>query len=318
MQRLLGVAALVAMTMSGAQAQTFPTKPIHLVSAYASGGPTEFLSRTVGEKAALRLGQPVLVEARPGANERIATEYLVRQPADGYTILLVAVPHATNPSLFTLTYDTQKEMTGLIQLVSNTPMITTNPESPYRTMADVIKAAKAAPGELTYGSPGNATGPHLLMEMIGLVTDTQMRHVPFKGDAPALTELLGNRISVSANAMISGINYVKSGRLRALGVSSRERSPILPDVPTLVEQGMTDSVVNGWFGLVMRSATPRPIINRLNADFDAALKLPEVREKILANGLTPVGGTPEQFTALIRDDTARWAKVIKTRGIKAE
>jgi tripartite-type tricarboxylate transporter receptor subunit TctC len=304
--------------MAGAQAQTFPAKPIHLVSAYASGGPTEFLSRTVGEKAALRLGQPVLVEARPGANERIATEYLVRQPADGYTLLLVAVPHATNPSLFTLTYDTQKEMTGLIQLVSNTPMITTNPESPYRTMADVIKAAKAAPGELTYGSPGNATGPHLLMEMIGLVTDTQMRHVPFKGDAPALTELLGNRISVSANAMISGINYVRSGRLRALGVSSRERSPILPDVPTLVEQGMTDSVVNGWFGLVVRSATPRPIINRLNADFDAALKLPEVRDKILANGLTPVGGTPEQFTALIRDDTARWAKVIKTRGIKAQ
>ena len=156
------------------------------------------------------------------------------------------------------------------------------------------------------------------MELIGLLSDTQMRHVPFKGDAPALTELLGNRISVSANAMISGVNYVKSGRLRALGVSSRERSPVLPDVPTLIEQGITDVVVSGWFGLIVRSATPRPIITRLNADFDAAIKLPEVSEKLVAAGLTPVGGSAERFTALAREETERWAKVIKSRGIKAE
>lgn len=316
LRNVLCIAALIAST--GASAQTFPTKPVRIVLAYASGGPTEFLARTVGEKASARLGQPILVEARPGANERIATEYVARLPADGYTLLLVATPHSTNPSLFTLPYDTQKTFTGLIQLADIFPMITVHPDSPLRDMRDLVNAAKAKPGEITYGSPGTATSPHLLMELLGLLTGTNMRHIPFKGDAAALTELLGNRLSASSNAISSGMPHVKAGRLRALGTSGRERSPQLPDVPTLYEQGFADAVVTGWFGLVVHAQTPRPIITRLNAEFDAALGLPEVREKISAVGLIPAGGSADKFTAHIRAETERWAKVVKSRGIKVE
>ena len=303
---------------SPATAQSFPSKPVRIVSAYASGGPTEFLARTLGEKVSARLGQPILVEARPGANERVATEYVLRTPADGYTILLCATPHAINPLLFEMTYDSQKDMTGLIYLTEITPIITTHPDSPIKNIGDLVRAVQAKPGELTYGSPGTATVTQLLVELIGLITDTQMRHIPFKGDAPALTELLGNRLSASVNSATAALPYIKAGRLRALGISSRERSPLLPDVPTIYEQGYPDVVVTGWFGLVVRAQTPRPVIERLNAEFDLALNMPDVREKLIAAGMRPVGGPPEKFTTHIRSETERWAKVIKSRGIKVE
>jgi tripartite-type tricarboxylate transporter receptor subunit TctC len=315
---LLAGATLAALAFSPAHAQTFPSKPIRIVSAYAAGGPTELLSRTVGEPAAARLGQPVLPEARPGANERIATEYVLRTPADGYTVLLIATPHATNPSLFELKYDTRRDFTGLIHLVNILPMITTHPDSGIRTLGDLVKLAKAKPGSVTYGSPGNATGPHLLMELIGLITDTQMQHVPYKGDAPALTELLGGRLSASSNAMSSSMPYVKAGRLRALAIAGKERSPLLPDAPTIVEAGYPEAAVTGWFGLVVRSDTPRDIVARLNTDFDAALRQPDVREKLAGVGMIPAGGSPEAFTSHIHAEIDRWARVIKTRGIKAE
>ena len=308
--------ALIAAT--GAFAQAYPTKPVRIVLAYASGGPTEFLARAVGEKASQRLGQPVLVEPRPGANERVATEYVSKLPPDGYTLLLIATPHSTNPSLFELPYDTPKTFTGVIHLSDIYPLITVHPDSPLRDVRDMVSAAKLKPDDLTYGSPGTATGNHLMMELLGLVTGTSMRHIPFKGDAPALTELLGNRLSVSTNALSSGLPYIKAGRLRALGTSGGERSPQMPDVPTLREQGFVDFVVTGWFGIVAHAQTPRPIINRLNAELDAALGAPEVREKIAAAGMIPAGGSAEKFTAHIRSENERWAKVIKARGIKVE
>ena len=278
--RIAVPAAMPLLAATAANAQSYPVKPVGIVTAYAAGGPTEFLARTVGEKVAARLGQPILVEARPGANERVATEHVVRSPADGYTLLLAASPHAINPALFQMTYDVRTDMIGLIHLTDILPLITAHPDSPLRSATDMIAAARARPDELTYGSPGNATGNHLLMELLGMITDTRMRHIPFKGDAPALTELLGGRLSVSTNAISSGLPHVKAGRLRALGVSSRERSAVLPDVPTLIEQGFSDAVVTGWFGLMMHAQTPRPIVSRLNTEFDAALALPDVREQI--------------------------------------
>ena len=301
-----------------ATAQTFPSKPIHIVSAYASGGPTELLARTVGDRASPRLGQPILVEARPGANERIASEYVLRSPADGYTLLLVATPHATNPGLFEMTYDTRRDLTGLLHLADILPLITTHPDSPLHSLNDLVKAARAQPGALTYGSPGNATAPHLLLELIGLITDIRMQHVPYKGDAPALTELLGKRLDVSSNAMTSSMPYVKAGRLRGLAISSRERSPLLPNVATVREQGYPDAVVSGWFGLIVRTQTPLEVIARLNADLDWALKQVDVQEKLSAVGLVPVGGSTEEFTNHIHAEMDRWMQVIRTRGIKAQ
>jgi tripartite-type tricarboxylate transporter receptor subunit TctC len=310
--------AVLFFAATAAFGQSFPSKPVRIVLAYAAGGPTDFLARTVGEKVSARVGQPVLVEARPGANERVATEHVLRSPADGYTVLLVAPPHATNPSLFQMSYDAQKEMTGLIHLINIPPMITTHPASGLQNFNDLVKAAKAKPGEMTYGTPGNATSNHLMMELLGLIADVRMQHIPFKGDSPAITELLGGRLTVSANTVTAGIQHVKAGRLRAIGIASRERSPLLPEVPTLHEQGFPEAVVTTWFGLVIHGQTPREHIHKLNAEFDAALQMPDVREKIMAVGMLPVGGPPEQFSAHIRAEAERWGRVVKTRGIKAE
>jgi tripartite-type tricarboxylate transporter receptor subunit TctC len=308
----------VALAAVPAAAQPFPSKPVRIVLAYAAGGPTDFLARTVGEKVSTRIGQPVLVEARPGANERVATEHLLRSPADGYTVVLVAPPHAINPSLFQMNYDAAKETTGVIHLVNLPPLITTHPEYGLNDFNDLVKAAKAKPGELTFGTPGNATSNHLMMELLGLIADIKMQHIPFKGDAPAITELLGKRLTVSANTITAGIQHVKAGRLRAIGIASRERSPLLPEVPTLYEQGYPDAVVTTWFGLIAHAQTPREAIQRLNAEFDAALQMPDVREKLTNVGMIPVGGSAEQFTSHIRAEAGRWAKVVKTRGISAQ
>lgn len=317
MKRCVLLVAWIVLSLPAA-AQTFPSKPIRIVLAYSAGGPTDFLARTVGERVSARVGQPVLVEARPGANERVATEHLLRSPADGYTVLLIAPPHAINPSLFKMNYDAAKETTGLIHLVNLPPLITTHPGSGLKDFRDLVKMAKAKPGEVSYGSPGNATSNHLMMELLGLIADIKMQHIPFKGDAPAITELLGGRLTVSANTITAGIAHVKAGRLRAIGIASRERSALLPDVPTLYEQGFPEAVVTTWFGLIIHAQTPREIVHRLNAEFDAALKTPEVREKIGAVGMMPVGGTAEQFTAHIRAEAERWGRVVKTRGIRAE
>jgi tripartite-type tricarboxylate transporter receptor subunit TctC len=288
------------------------------VLAYTGGGPTDFLARLVSDSVSKRLGQPVLIEPKPGANERVATAHLIASPADGYTAVLVAPPHATNPSLFQLAYDTPRETTGLIHLVNIAPVLTTYPDSGLNNFNDLVKLARAKPGEVTFGSAGNATSTHLTVELLGLLAGVQLQHVPYKGDAPAITELLGKRIHASSNTITAGLPHIKAGRLKALGISSRERSPLLPEVPTFIEQGYPEAEITTWFGLIVHAATPKEIVDKLNAEFNHSLQLPEVRERLAQVGMTPVGGSPEQFTAHIRRETERWAKVIQTRGIKVE
>lgn len=315
---LLCLCATLSISTARAQAPAFPSKPIRVVLPYTAGGPVDFLARTVGERVSARTGQPVLVEARPGANERVATAHVLASPADGYTILLVAVPHSTNPSLFQMPYDTRKDITGLIHLVNIPPVLTANPASGLKDFNDLVKLAKAKPGEVTFGSAGNATSTHLTVELLGLIAGVSLQHVPFKGDAPSITELLAGRITASSNTITAGLPHVKAGRLRALGIASRERSPLLPDVPTFVEQGYPDAVITTWFGMVVHAGTPPDLVAKLNAEFNAALQVPEVRERLGATGMVPVGGTAEQFTTHIRNEMARWDRVIKTRGIKVE
>lgn len=318
---LLACSTAAALAWAGtpqAQPAAFPSKPIRIVLAYTGGGPTEFLARLVGEPVSRRLGQPVLVEPRPGANERVATAHLVASAPDGHTLLLVAPPHATNPSLFQMPYDSAKDTTGLIHLTNIPPVLTTHPESGLQSFADLVKLAKAKPGEVTFGSAGNATSTHLTVELLAILAGIQLQHIPFKGDAPALTDLLGKRIQASSNTITAGLPHVRAGRLRALGISSRERSPLLPEVPTFIEQGYPEAEITTWFGLIVHAGTPRELVSRLNAEFNAALELPEVRERLLQTGMTPVGGTAEQFAAHIRRETDRWGRVIRARGIKVE
>src|SRR5476649_1187000 len=300
-------------------AQAFPSKPVTIVLSYAAGGPTDFLARALGEKVSARIGQPVLVDPKPGANERVATEYLLRQPADGYTTMLVALPHATNPAVFaSLPYDTVKEFIGLIHLVNIPVILTVKSDSPIRNFADFAAFAKARPGEEMFGSPGAATSSHLTVELLGTLAGVTFTHIPYKGDAPAMTELMGGRIIASVNSLPGALGQIKGGRVRSIGISSAQRVPLLPDVPTFAEQGYPDAITATWFGLIVRSTTPKEIVAKLNAEFNAALAVPEVKDKLGDRGMTTVGGSPEAFTAFIRSETERWAKVVKARGIKIE
>jgi tripartite-type tricarboxylate transporter receptor subunit TctC len=317
------VAALffgLALALPGpAAAQGFPAKPLTIVLSYAAGGPTDFLARTLGEKVSARIGQPVLVDPKPGANERVATEFLLRQPADGYTSVLVALPHATNPAVFaSLPYDTFKEFVGLVHMVNIPVILTVKSDSPIRNFADFAAFAKARPGEAMFGSPGAATSSHLTIELLGTLAGATFTHIPYKGDAPAMTELMGGRIVASVNSLPGALGQIRGGRVRSIGISSAQRVPTLPDVATFAEQGYPDAVTATWFGLIVRSGAPRDAVAKLNAEFNAALALPDVKDKLSDRGMTPVGGTPETFTAFIRSENERWGKVVKARGIKIE
>jgi tripartite-type tricarboxylate transporter receptor subunit TctC len=310
--------ALLACAALPAFGQGVSNKPVKVVLPYTAGGAVDFLARTTGERLSARLGQPVVVESRPGAYERIATEYLLREPADGHTILLVAIPHATNPTLFaSLPYDTQKDFQPLIHLVNVPPVLVVNPESGPRTLSDLVKLAAAKPGSVTVGSPGTATSNHLLVELLGELTGTQITHIPFKGDAPSIVEVLGGRITGSVDTVPAVMQHLKAGRLRGVAIASRERIAMLPDIPTFVEQGV-DAVVTTWFGYVLHGRTPRDVTARLNTEINAVLQLPEIRERLVNAGMTPVGGSTEQFGTHIRNETARWARLIKARGVRVD
>ena len=317
--RHLGFALLLCVAAFPAAAQDYPSKPVKVVMAYAPGGPTDFISRVVSEKLQQKFGQPFVVESKPGANLRIGTDFVAKSAPDGYTIGVTGVPHATNPALFpNMPYDTLRDLAGLAHLVDAPLVLSVPAASPVKNVADLIALAKAKPGEVTIGTAGNGTGPHLSMEFLFLVAGANYTHVPYKGDAPAVTELLGARLTAGSNTLQSVLQHIKAGRLRALAVSSRERVAAAPEIPTLVEQGYPDNVVNTWFGMIVPAGVPRDIVHKLNREINAALAMPDVREKIFATGLLPVGGTAEQFDAHIRREMERWAKVIKARGIKAE
>ena len=313
------VCAALCVFSLGAGAQDYPTRPVKVVMFYAPGGPTDFISRTIAEKLQQKFGQPFVVEARQGANLRIGSEFVAKSAPDGYTIGVTGVPHATNPALFpSMPYDTLKDLAGLAHLVDAPLALSVPAASPIKSVAELIALAKARPGEVTIGTAGNGTGPHLSMEFLFLVANANYTHVPYKGDAPAVTELLGSRLTAGSNTLQAVLQHIKAGRLRGLAVSSRERVAAAPEIPTLVEQGYPDNVVSTWFGMIVPAAVPRDIVNKLNREINVALATPEVREKIFTTGLIPVGGTPEQFDAHIRREMERWTKVIKARGIKAE
>jgi tripartite-type tricarboxylate transporter receptor subunit TctC len=286
---------------------------------YAPGGPTDFISRTVSEKLAQKFGQPFVVDAKPGANLRIGSDFVAKSAPDGYTIGVTGVPHATNPSLFpNMPYDTLKDLAGLAHLVDAPLALSVPAASPVKNLADLIALAKAKPGEVTIGTAGNGTGPHLSMEFLFLVAQANYTHVPYKGDSPAVVELLGGRLAAGSNTLQSVLQHIKAGRLRGLAVSSRERVAAAPDIPTMAEQGYPDNVVSTWFGMVVPAGVPKEVMAKLSREINAALAAPEVREKIYATGLLPVGGSPADFDAHIRREMERWSRVIKARGIKAE
>ena len=317
MRRIFGVFAALSIS-AAALGQEYPSKPVKIVLPYPPGGPGDFISRTVGEKLQQKFGQPFLVEPRPGANLRIATEYLAKSAPDGHSIAFIGVPHATNPTFYpNLPYDTLKDFVALVHLVDVPLVITVHPSSPVNSVQDLVAAAKAKPG-FTVGTAGVGTGPHLATELLSLVSGANLTHVGYKGDAPAVTDALGGHLGAGLNTMQAVVQHVRAGRLRGIGVASRARAPAMPELPTIAEQGYPDVVVTTWFGFIAPAGVPREILAKLNTEVNAALATPDVREKFANAGLVPVGGSTEQFDALIRSEMERWGRVIRERGIKAQ
>lgn len=300
-------------------AQSWPAKPVRIVAPYAAGGANDITARILAERLSQRLGQQVVVENKPGANTRIATEFVARSAPDGYTLFFCAAPHTTNPALYgKLPYDTVKDFAPIVHAV-NVPVFFIVPAaSAAKSAKDLIEIARRDASQGNVGSPGNGSAPHLVIELLNAVAAASLAHIPYKGDAPALQDLLGGRLAASVDPLAPALPLVKAGRLRVIAVASAQRDPLLPEVATLAEQGYPGAEGFAWFGLLAPAGTPAAIVARLNAEANLALKAPDTAEKLAALGITPVGGTPERFAEFIRADLDKWAALIQARNIKPD
>ncbi len=312
-------AALACVLPCAAQAQDFPTKPIHMVVPFAAGGAVDAVARIVGQALSERLKQPVIVENKPGASSNIGMEAVARAAPDGYTLLMASNGIATNNALFpTLGFDGRKDFVPVAR-VGYAPLVFVVPaNAPDRTLAALIADAKAHPGKLTYGTAGNGTSGHLTGELFKSAAGIDVLHVPYKGGAPAITDLLGERISFMPINPIEVLANVKAGKLRALAVASDKRLPYLPDVPTTTEAGLPGFDATVWWGVVAPAKTPPAVVARLADEIGATLRDPAVAKRLEEAGVVVTPQTPEQFGQFIAAQTDLWTRVVKSAGIKPD
>ena len=318
--RLLTLTSLCMISVGAvAQSPPWPSKPIKLVSPYAPGGTNDITARLVAKFMQERLGQPVLVENKPGANNRLATELVARAPADGYTLFWVAAPFTVNPSMYDkLPYDTIKDFTPIAHTVSLPILFSVPAASPARSVKEFVELAARDPKQASVCSPATGSGPHLAMELLAWSSGAPLVHIPYKGDAPAVNDLIGGQVAGCMNAVGTPLPHVRAGRLRALAVVSHQRIPQLPDTPTFAEAGFGKVDAYAWFGLLAPAGLPQPIVERLNTEVNAALKDQEIREKFETIAAIPLGGSPQQFADFIKADISKWAKVVADRNLKAK
>ncbi|MFZ9194306.1 MAG: tripartite tricarboxylate transporter substrate binding protein [Burkholderiales bacterium] len=310
--------ALLSITAATAaqSARAYPERPIRLLIAQAPGGNADIIARALADGLAERLGQSIVADNRPGASGIIATETTVRAAPDGYTILLVPSSFGVNPAVTRkLPYDQLRDLTPITLVASAPNVLVVGPALPIKSVADLVKAAKANPGKLTYGSSGNLGSPHLAGELFELMTGTDMVHVPYKGAATAMVDLIGGRISLSFASLPSAISHIRGGRLTAIAVTSEKRFPLMPDLPTVSESGLPGFETTAWQGLVAPAKTPPAVIKRLNAESIHVLNQPLMRERLTQNGAVAVGSTPEELWAFARAQIEKWGKVVKAAGI---
>ena len=315
-------AAVVGCLCAGAQAQdvkSYPSKPIRFIVPFAPGGGVDIVARAVASKLTDIVGQQIIVDNRGGGGTIIGTELGARAAPDGYTLLFGSTTLAINPSLrATLPYDTLKDLVPVTQASFQPYVLSVHPAVPAKNVKEFVALAKARPGALTYGSPGLGSGSHLVAEMFALSTGIKTIHVPYKGSSPAMADLIGGQIQYTYGTILAVAPQVRTGKIRALAVSSSARSGIMPDVPTIAEAGVPRFDASSWNGVFVPAGTPRPIINRIHESVVKSLAAPEVRERLTADGAEPVGSTPEQFTAFVRSELVKWAKVIKAADIRVE
>jgi tripartite-type tricarboxylate transporter receptor subunit TctC len=319
LQRLAFALLAIATLHGPALAQDYPNRPITLMVPLAPGGGMDFIARTIGQKLSERLGKPILVENRPGGGTVVATVALAKAPPDGYTLLMAANGFTINASLYQkIPYDPLKDFSPvtLFALIPN--ILVVHPSLPVRTVRDLIALTRAKPDELTHGSSGTGSPGHLAGEVFKQMTKVKFVHIAYKGSSQAVVDLLGGHLQLAFPTIPVVAQHVRSGRLRALGVTGSRRSASLPDVSTIDEAGVRGYEVVGWYGVLAPAGVPKDIVARLNAEIVKALRAPDLQERLLRDGAEPVGNAPEEFRAYIEADVGKWAGVINAAGIKFE
>lgn len=315
--RLLGV-ALLAAAAGAALAQTdYPSRPVRIVVPSSPGGGTDILTRLLTPRFSERLGQPVVVDNRPGAGSIIGNEIVAKAPPDGYTLLMGISTLAILPSMHKkLSYDALRDLAPITQAISAPNILVVHPSLPVKSVKELIAFAHKRPGELNFASAGLGSNPHLSMELFLSMAQIKMVHIAYKGLGPAVVDLLAGHVVLATATMLTGLPHVRSGRLRGLGVTGASRSSVLPDLPTVAEAGLPGYEVAQWYGLFAPARTPGEIIAKLHAATAGVLQTPAIREKFAADGADAVGNTPDEFARLLRSETGKWAKVVRGAGIE--
>ncbi len=320
-RRLLAAGVALAAGFAGVSGSafaqgTYPTKPITMIVPFSAGGTTDILARIVSLQLGKALGQPVVVDNRPGAGGNIGASLAAKAPADGYTLFMGTIgTHAINQSLYSkLPYDPVKDFAPITRVAMVPNVVVVNPAVPAKNVKELIAYVKANPNKLSYGSSGSGSSMHLSGELFNSMTGLSIQHIPYKGSAPAVNDLLGNQIGLMFDNLPSSYQHVKAGKLRALAVTSAKRSPALPDVPTVAEAGVPGYEATSWFALYATGGTPQPIVDRLNAEVVKILAMPEVKKQMDGQGAEPNPEKPAQLAAFMKSEAAKWAKVVKASG----
>jgi len=321
MFRVLTVSALLSLAPAAACAQdNYPERPIRIVVPTAPGGPSDIGARLIAQELTKRWGRQVVVDTRPGAGSIIGSEIVARAPPDGYTLLLTPSTLAINPATYkSMPYDAVRDFAPITQTHFVPSLILLHPSVPAKSVPELVALAKARPGEILYGSSGHGTNPHLVIELFASMTQIRLTHVPYKGTAPGLIETLAGRVAmIATSSMALTVPHVRSGRLRALGITTATRSAALPDIPTIAEAGVPGYEAVQWSGLLAPAATPQHLIVRLHREVTTILRAPEIRNRLAADSAEVVAGTPEQFAEFLKAELVKWAAVVKAAGITPE
>ena len=306
-------------TEAAAQGAPYPAKPVRMIVPSSAGGGSDILARIIAPKMGERLGQQIVVENRAGAGTMIGNEAVARATPDGYTLLLGVSTLATNPAIYRkVSYNALTDFAPITMVLSAPNILVVHPSLPVKNVKELIWFAEARPGQINYASAGTGTNPHLCMELFLSMAKIKVVHIPYKGSAPAIVDLVAGQVPLSMATMLTGLPHVRSGRLRALGVSSAQRTAVAREVPTIAESGVPGYEAVQWYGVLAPAHTPKDIVARLHKELVAILQMPDVKERFAADGGDPGGNTPEDFARYIRTETEKWAKVAKSAGIKQE
>ena len=312
-------AALLAAAGTAAWAQAYPTGPMRIVVPFAAGGSTDIMARTIAQQLTERFRQQAIVENRPGASGTIGTAFVVKSPPDGHTMLVVQSSFVSNPSLFKdLPYNQSRDITPVTNLATGPLNLTVHPSLPAKTVKQLIALAKKHPGEINYGSPGAGSVSRLACSLFNQMAGIKMTHIAYKGSGAAIADMLSGQVQFYAPNLFLSLPFVRSGKLHSIGVTTPQRSPIAPDLPTIAESGLPGYEVSTWFGVFVPSGTPRASVAQLNQALAAIVKSPQMQDRLARDGLTPVASTPEEFAKEVARDTEKYGKVIRALGIEAQ